>query len=109
MAVSDLSLDPTRPLNYVALAMQTEGYSATDLRDLVGRAVHQAAIRLLGNNIDSYVRVHIALLFLSPPYPTSAPCSNALPGSTSKRGLRKCTGWFHTSVIEGCEIAKIRS
>ena len=56
MAVSDLSLDPTQPLNYVALATQTEGYTATDLRDLASRAVHQAAIRLLGNGPDSVVR-----------------------------------------------------
>lgn len=60
MAVSDLSLDPTQPLNYVALATQTEGYSATDLRDLVSRAVHQAAIRLLGNCPDRSVRSQIA-------------------------------------------------
>jgi len=59
MAVSDLSLDPTQPLNYVALATQTEGYSATDLRDLVSRAVHQAAIRLLGNSPDRSVRSQI--------------------------------------------------
>jgi peroxin-1 len=36
----------------VALATQTEGYSATDLRDLVGRAVHQAAIRSLEKHQD---------------------------------------------------------
>ncbi|KAF8331356.1 P-loop containing nucleoside triphosphate hydrolase protein [Cantharellus anzutake] len=46
-ALSDLSLDPSQPLNYVALATETEGYSATDLRDLVSRAIHQAAIRSL--------------------------------------------------------------
>ena len=56
MAASDLSLDPTQPLNYVALATQTEGYSATDLRDLVSRAVHQAAIRLLANGPGGSVR-----------------------------------------------------
>jgi peroxin-1 len=32
-------------LNYVSLATQTEGYLATDLHDLVSRAVHQATIR----------------------------------------------------------------
>ncbi|KAI0053237.1 AAA-domain-containing protein [Auriscalpium vulgare] len=32
-------------LNFVALATETEGYSATDLQDLVARAVHQAAVR----------------------------------------------------------------
>ncbi|KDQ13914.1 hypothetical protein BOTBODRAFT_175049 [Botryobasidium botryosum FD-172 SS1] len=44
-ASSDIMQDPADSLNYVALATQTEGYSATDLQDLVGRAVHQAAIR----------------------------------------------------------------
>ncbi|KAG8958543.1 Peroxisome biosynthesis protein pex1 [Tulasnella sp. 419] len=42
---SDMKESEEDPLNYVALATQTEGYSATDLRDLVGRAVHQAALR----------------------------------------------------------------
>lgn len=55
MAMSDLSQDPTQPLNYVSLATQTEGYSATDLRDLVGRAVHQAAIRTLGGSSNPSV------------------------------------------------------
>ncbi|KAF6760183.1 peroxisome biogenesis factor 1 [Ephemerocybe angulata] len=33
-------------LNFSGLAMQTEGYSASDLQDLVSRAMHQVAIRL---------------------------------------------------------------
>lgn len=33
------------PLNYAALATNTEGYSATDLQDLVTRAMHQMAMR----------------------------------------------------------------
>ncbi|KII85002.1 hypothetical protein PLICRDRAFT_350537 [Plicaturopsis crispa FD-325 SS-3] len=41
----DMQKDPESPLNYTALATQTEGYSATDLQDLVARAVHHAAIR----------------------------------------------------------------
>ncbi|TRM69216.1 P-loop containing nucleoside triphosphate hydrolase protein [Schizophyllum amplum] len=41
----DLSEDTDEPLNYTALAMHTEGYLATDLQDLVARAVHQAAMR----------------------------------------------------------------
>ncbi|KAL1696033.1 P-loop containing nucleoside triphosphate hydrolase protein [Schizophyllum commune] len=44
-ATPDLSEDTAAPLNYTALAMQTEGYLATDLQDLVARAVHQAAMR----------------------------------------------------------------
>ncbi|KAI0796078.1 AAA-domain-containing protein [Abortiporus biennis] len=43
---SDLIQDPDAPLNITSLAMETEGYSATDLKDLVARAVHQAAIRV---------------------------------------------------------------
>ncbi|CDO70672.1 hypothetical protein BN946_scf184761.g10 [Trametes cinnabarina] len=42
---SDIVQDPASPLNYTALATQTEGYSVTDLKDLVARAVHRAAIR----------------------------------------------------------------
>ena len=38
------------PLNFAALATQTEGYSATDLQDLAARAVHQAAIRSTKND-----------------------------------------------------------
>ncbi|KAF8608223.1 AAA-domain-containing protein [Ceratobasidium sp. AG-I] len=44
-ATSDLGSDPEKALNYVALATDTEGYSATDLKDLVGRAIHAAAVR----------------------------------------------------------------
>jgi peroxin-1 len=32
------------------LATETEGYSATDLQDLVARAVHQAVVRSSGDN-----------------------------------------------------------
>ncbi len=42
----DIKEDPEAPLNYAALAIQTDGYNAVDLRDLVARAFHQAAIRL---------------------------------------------------------------
>jgi peroxin-1 len=45
----NLEVDVERPLNFVALATETEGYSATDLQDLVARAVHQAAVRSTGN------------------------------------------------------------
>ncbi|KAG6852304.1 hypothetical protein C0991_001086 [Blastosporella zonata] len=44
-AAQDIHIDEEQPLNYTALATQTEGYSVTDLQDLVGRAVHQVAIR----------------------------------------------------------------
>ncbi|KAH9846022.1 AAA-domain-containing protein [Lenzites betulinus] len=51
MASSDIVQDPAAPLNYTALATQTEGYSVTDLKDLVARAVHRAAIR--SSQLDS--------------------------------------------------------
>ncbi|KAF8170325.1 P-loop containing nucleoside triphosphate hydrolase protein [Mycena galopus ATCC 62051] len=41
----DMQLDPEAPLNYAHIAMQTEGYSATDLQDLVAQAVHRVAVR----------------------------------------------------------------
>ncbi|KAJ7647537.1 P-loop containing nucleoside triphosphate hydrolase protein [Roridomyces roridus] len=42
----EMQLDTVAPPNYAALATQTEGYSATDLQDLVARAVHQVAVRV---------------------------------------------------------------
>ncbi|KAK0454604.1 P-loop containing nucleoside triphosphate hydrolase protein [Armillaria borealis] len=42
----DMREDPAAPLNYTYIATQTEGYSATDLQDLVARAVHQSAIKV---------------------------------------------------------------
>lgn len=42
---STLTASPT--LNYASLAAITEGYQPADLRDLVDRAVHQAAIRTM--------------------------------------------------------------
>ncbi|KZV62931.1 AAA-domain-containing protein [Peniophora sp. CONT] len=44
-SAQSLLLDDAQAPNALALATQTEGYSATDLRDLVGRAVHVAAAR----------------------------------------------------------------
>ena len=49
-AARNLEVDAQQPLNFVALATETEGYSATDLQDLVARAVHQAVIRSSGDN-----------------------------------------------------------
>jgi len=49
-AARNLEIDAERPLNFVALATETEGYSATDLQDLVARAVHQAVVRSSGKN-----------------------------------------------------------
>lgn len=45
----NLEVNAERPLNFVALATETEGYSAIDLQDLVARAVHQAAVRSSGD------------------------------------------------------------
>ncbi|KAH9996691.1 P-loop containing nucleoside triphosphate hydrolase protein [Russula compacta] len=46
----NFEVDTERPLNFVALATETEGYSATDLQDLVARAIHQAVVRSSGSN-----------------------------------------------------------
>lgn len=43
-ATQDIASDPN--LNFAALATQTEGYSASDLQDLVARAIHQVAMRI---------------------------------------------------------------
>lgn len=48
MLVSDLTKDES--LNYAALATITEGYAALDLKDLVSRAVENAAERSLINS-----------------------------------------------------------
>ncbi|KAI9462642.1 AAA-domain-containing protein [Russula earlei] len=45
----NLEINAELPLNFVALATETEGYSATDLQDLVARAVHQAVVRSSGD------------------------------------------------------------
>ncbi|TFY54857.1 hypothetical protein EVJ58_g8610 [Rhodofomes roseus] len=46
---SNIVEDSSKPVNFTALATQTEGYSVTDLKDFVARAVHQAAIRCSEN------------------------------------------------------------
>ncbi|KAG8742324.1 Peroxisome biosynthesis protein pex1 [Ceratobasidium sp. 414] len=66
-ATSDLRSDTEKPLNFVALATDTEGYSATDLQDLVGRAVHAAAMRsaaddLGGSRVESRGKMKPVLL-----------------------------------------------
>ncbi|THH03293.1 hypothetical protein EW145_g6374 [Phellinidium pouzarii] len=43
------------PLNFTALATQTEGYLPTDLKDFVSRAVHAAAIRSLDKGPNAKV------------------------------------------------------
>lgn len=59
----DIHQDSESPLNYTALATMTEGYSATDLQDLVARAVHQVAIRSSKNTAqeDSSVRALLSV------------------------------------------------
>jgi peroxin-1 len=49
-AARNLEIDAERSLNFVALATETEGYSATDLQDLAARAVHQAVVRSSGKS-----------------------------------------------------------
>jgi len=47
--------DLSEPLNFVALATQTEGYSANDLKDLVGRAIHQCVIRTSKDGLKVFI------------------------------------------------------
>lgn len=47
-------IDQALPLNYTFLATQTEGYSPTDLQDLVSRALHQLTMRA-SNDMDQDV------------------------------------------------------
>jgi len=54
----DIQQDAEFPLNFAALATQTEGYSATDLQDFVARAVHQAAIRSVVKNTEGAEVMH---------------------------------------------------
>lgn len=51
------SVHGAHSLNYISLATQTEGYSATDLQDLVKRALHVAMIRAADEK-SPVVRVH---------------------------------------------------
>jgi peroxin-1 len=41
----DIDLSSHAPVNFTELSTQTEGYSITDLKDLVSRAIHQVAMR----------------------------------------------------------------
>ncbi|KAF9070811.1 P-loop containing nucleoside triphosphate hydrolase protein [Rhodocollybia butyracea] len=47
---TDLNQATESPINFTYLATQTEGYSATDLQDLVSRAIHQVAMRMANEN-----------------------------------------------------------
>ncbi|KIJ51215.1 hypothetical protein M422DRAFT_223669 [Sphaerobolus stellatus SS14] len=53
---SSLQIDPENPLNYISLATTTEGYLATDLHDLVSRAIHQATIRAAKDKAETVLR-----------------------------------------------------
>ena len=64
MDSSGLIQDPESPLNLTALAMDTEGYSAMDLKDFVSRAVHQAAIRASNHEHEEDYRVRFLLSFV---------------------------------------------
>jgi hypothetical protein len=68
------SIHGGHPLNYISLATQTEGYSATDLQDLVKRALHVAMIRAADEK-SLIVRVHhgnsgskLLMWYDSPPF-----------------------------------------
>lgn len=60
---SDPAVDPGAQLNYVALSTETEGYMPTDLKDLVGRAMHQATIRCMGQKEESHKTNQVGIHF----------------------------------------------
>lgn len=66
MDSSDLVFDPEHPLNFTALATQTEGYSANDLKDLVARAVHRAAMRVAEHEAEADFQVSFQSLSTMP-------------------------------------------
>lgn len=63
-AARNLEVDIQEPLNFVALATETEGYSATDLQDLVARAVHQAVIRSSGDSDEVKFRKKLYMMLM---------------------------------------------
>lgn len=66
-SASNLVVDHETPLNYVALATETEGYLATDLKDLVGRAVHQTTIRCMKQKDASEESVQVGIFVITSP------------------------------------------
>jgi peroxin-1 len=58
---SDLVLDPEQAVNFTALATQTEGYLANDLKDLVAHAVHKAAMRVAEHEDEEDFQVRFNL------------------------------------------------
>ena len=97
-AARNLEVDTQQPLNFVALATETDGYSATDLQDLVARAVHQAVVRSSGDNDkvksskSCLWRWGIEMRWL---------------GFSDCRRLQGCSSRLCASFVEGCSVAKI--
>ena len=97
-AARNLEVDTQQPLNFVALATETDGYSATDLQDLVARAVHQAVVRSSGDNDkvnfskSCLWRWGIEMIWL---------------GFSDCRRLQGCSSRLCASFVEGCSVAKI--
>lgn len=52
---SDLKVDPASPLNFPAIATQTEGYLAADLADLVTLAIHKATARAVKEQSEEVI------------------------------------------------------
>lgn len=102
---SDLTMDPSTPLNFTSIATQTEGYSVTDLEDLVSRAIHQAVIR--STNPDDAVDVGVSMF----PFVFDLIGGSQLVACTDDNNagrLRHCPSRLHTSVSERCQTAKVR-
>lgn len=93
-------IDQALPLNYTFLATQTEGYSPTDLQDLVSRALHQLTMRA-SNDMDQVRDIPLRqTLFMTPIF--------LFLGRAYFSRLRSRSGWFHTLVFKRREPAEVR-
>jgi peroxin-1 len=97
-AARNLEVEAERPLNFVVLATETEGYSATDLQDLVARAVHQAVIRSSGDNDKvKFPKSCLWCWYIEMGRLGFFDCCR----------LQSCSSRFCASFVEGCSVAKI--
>lgn len=97
-AAKNLDVVAEQPLNFVALATDTEGYSATDLQDLVARAVHQAVVRSSGDNSKvKFPTTHLWRWCIDMGWLGLFDCCR----------LQSCSSRLCASFVKGCSVAKI--
>lgn len=96
--VSDLAEDPSQPLNYTALAMDTEGYLITDTKDLVSRAIHQAAIRVAKLEDEDGFKVQFFDMVLGQ-------VSHSFLAIPITRRFHQCAEGLRPPIAPGCALA----